>query len=141
MWSSRCLWDFLADLCRYIKTHCKTSLRHWIKGNCKTMTFGIAMVWREPTNLLDICHVRNLVSVITEIWQSLGKMCTIHGFSSFNDIPMYAECSVRSCKLRKIAFKGYYFTAFLIYSYAGRIDIALFAVLYTTCTGGVRNVK
>ena len=35
---------------------CEEGLRHWAKGNRKSLPFGIPMVWREPQNHHDDCY-------------------------------------------------------------------------------------
>ena len=34
---------------------CKEMLREWTKGKCKSLTFGIPMTWREPTDHTADC--------------------------------------------------------------------------------------
>ena len=44
---------------------CTEKLRGWTKGKKKGLTFGVPMVWREPTNHFDDCYfcAINLVGI------------------------------------------------------------------------------
>lgn len=37
-------------------TSCVANLRGWYTGKCKSMPFGVPMIWRESTNHIDNCY-------------------------------------------------------------------------------------
>ena len=62
---------------------CKTyveSLRQWTSGTRQSMGFGIAMVWREPTNYVDDCYFCSIN--VTEVNKKKRKSLSYKSFPS-----------------------------------------------------------